>query len=309
MDVDKKNISENKTYNSIQRYKRFLLLEKSLSRNTLSAYVEDVKKLLTFLDIENIDLRDITLDYLHTFAASLNDLGISARSQSRIISGVKSYLRFLTLEGYIKDNPASLLEFPRIGRKLPDILSLEEIDRIINAVDLSAAEGQRDRAIIETLYSCGLRVSELCDMKLSNLSLEEEYIKVDGKGGKQRLVPISKKARHEIELYLNDRINYRIVTGNEDFLFLSVRRGKPLSRITIFQIIKSLSLSAGIKKQVSPHTFRHSFATHLLEGGANLRAIQCMLGHEKISTTEIYTHISGKRLREEIITHHPRNKR
>ncbi|HZK04070.1 MAG TPA: site-specific tyrosine recombinase XerD [Bacteroidaceae bacterium] len=299
--------AKKKPFNTIQRYKRFLLLEKSLSRNTLIAYIEDAKKILSFLEVENIDICDITLNHLHSFVAELSDMGISPKSQCRIISGVKSYLNFLTLDGYLKENPGTLLESPKTGRKLPYILSIYEIDQIINTVDLSTQEGHRDRAIVETLYSCGLRVSELCDLKLSNLYFEEGFVKVEGKGNKQRLVPISKKAISEIKLYINDRQTFNIKPGNEDFLFLSRRRGTQLSRITIFHIIKSLSQSAGIKKEISPHTFRHSFATHLLEGGANIRAIQCMLGHEKISTTEIYTHISGKRLMEEILTHHPRN--
>ena len=291
----------------LQRYRQYLLLEKSLSPNTLEAYMDDALKLTGYMDDCGIDLDKVTLDDLHGFAAAMGDLGIAPRSQARIISGVKSLFKFLCLDGYREDDPSELLEAPKIGRHLPDVLSVDEIDNIIKQINLSLPEGQRNRAMIETMYSCGLRVSELCSLKMEDLFLEEGFIRVTGKGSKQRLVPISDRAIHEINLYLMDRCHIDIKPGAEPFLFLSIRRGRPLSRIMVFDIVKNLTAMAGINKTVSPHTFRHSFATHLLEGGANLRAIQCMLGHEKISTTEIYTHIDRSRLREEIVSHHPRN--
>ena len=291
----------------LNRYRQYLLLEKSLSPNTLEAYMDDAGKLLSYLEDCGIEIENVSLDDLHGFAAAMGDLGIAPRSQARIISGVKSLFKFICLEGYRQDDPSELLEAPKIGRHLPDVLSVDEIDRIIGQINLSLPEGQRNKAMIETMYSCGLRVSELCSLKMEDLFLEEGFIRVTGKGSKQRLVPISGRAIHEIELYLADRCHIEIKPGAESYLFLSIRRGRPLSRIMVFDIVKNLTAMAGITKTVSPHTFRHSFATHLLEGGANLRAIQCMLGHEKISTTEIYTHIDRSRLREEIVSHHPRN--
>lgn len=291
----------------LKRYRQYLLLEKSLSPNTLEAYIDDAFKLLDYMRDCNIDIQDITLDDLHSFSASLADLGIAPRSHARIISGIKSLFKFLCLDGYRPDDPSELLEFPKIGRHLPDVLSVGEIDSIIGQIDLSLPEGHRNRAMIETMYSCGLRVSELCSLKMEDLFLDEGFIRVTGKGNKQRLVPVSGRAVHEINNYLSDRCHIRIKPGSEPYLFLSIRRGRQLSRIMVFDIVKDLTAKAGINKTVSPHTFRHSFATHLLEGGANLRAIQCMLGHEKISTTEIYTHIDRSRLREEIVSHHPRN--
>jgi len=291
----------------LTRYRQYLLLEKSLSPNTLEAYMDDAGKLLDYLEDCGIDIGKVSLDDLHGFAAAMGDLGIAPRSQARIISGIKSLFKFLCLDGYREDDPSELLEAPKIGRHLPDVLSVQEIDSIIGQINLSTPEGQRNKAMIETMYSCGLRVSELCSLKMEDLFLEEGFIRVTGKGSKQRLVPISDRAVHEIKLYLMDRCHIDIKQGAESFLFLSIRRGRPLSRIMVFDIVKNLTAMAGITKTVSPHTFRHSFATHLLEGGANLRAIQCMLGHEKISTTEIYTHIDRSRLREEIVSHHPRN--
>ena len=291
----------------LKRYRQYLLLEKSLSPNTLEAYMDDAGKLLDYLDDCGISIETVTLDDLHGFAAAMGDLGIAPRSQARIISGIKSLFKFLNLDGFRDDDPSELLEAPKIGRHLPDVLTVDEIDAIIGQIDLSSREGQRNKAMIETMYSCGLRVSELCSLKMENLFLDEGFIRVTGKGSKQRLVPISGRAIHEINLYLADRCHVDIKPGAEPYLFLSLRRGRPLSRIMVFDIIKNLTAMAGITKTVSPHTFRHSFATHLLEGGANLRAIQCMLGHEKISTTEIYTHIDRSRLREEIVMHHPRN--
>lgn len=291
----------------LKRYRQYLLLEKSLSPNTLEAYMDDASKLLGYLDDCGLDLTKVTLDDLHGFAAAMGDLGIAPRSQARIISGIKSLFKFLSLDGYREDDPSELLEAPKIGRHLPDVLTVDEIDSIIKQINLSLPEGHRNRAMIETMYSCGLRVSELCSLRMEDLFLNEGFIRVTGKGSKQRLVPISERAVHEIENWLKDRCHVDIRPGAEPYLFLSIRRGRPISRIMVFDIVKDLTAKAGISKTVSPHTFRHSFATHLLEGGANLRAIQCMLGHEKISTTEIYTHIDRSRLREEIVSHHPRN--
>ncbi|WP_315087277.1 site-specific tyrosine recombinase XerD [Bacteroides heparinolyticus] len=304
--------SEEKTKNKerqaliIRKYRQYLKLEKSLSPNTQDAYLRDLEKLLHFLDGENKSFLDTTLDDLHRFAAGLHDIGIHPRSQARILSGVKSFFHFLVMADYLEGDPSELLEGPKIGFKLPEVLTLDEIDLIISAVDLSKNEGQRNRAILETLYSCGLRVSELCNLKISDLYFEEGFIKVDGKGGKQRLVPISPRAIKEIKHWFIDRNQGKIKKEFEDYLFLA-RWGNRISRIMVFHMIKELASKAGITKNISPHTFRHSFATHLLEGGANLRAIQCMLGHESIATTELYTHIDRNRLRSEIIEHHPRN--
>lgn len=290
----------------ILKYRQYLKLEKALSDNTVEAYLTDLDKLFVFLKLENLDFMEVTLEHLETFSAGLRDIGIHPRSQSRILSGIRSFFRFLVLEDYIAQDPTELLEFPRIGEHLPDVLTVEEIDRLIGAIDRSTKEGQRNCAIMETLYSCGLRVSELCNLKISDLYLNENFIKVDGKGGKQRLVPISPRAVSELRNYFLVRGDGLIKPDFEDFVFIS-RFGKNISRIMVFHIIKVLAEQVGLKKKISPHTFRHSFATHLLEGGANLRAIQCMLGHESIGTTEIYTHIDRSRLREEIIEHHPRN--
>lgn len=290
----------------IKKYNQYLKLEKGLSLNTLEAYNADITKLLVFLEGENIELLNTTPEDLEQFIAGLHDIGITARSQARIMSGIKSLFSFLMLEKIIEKDPSELIDNPKIGFKIPEVLSIQEIDSIIAAVDLSKKEGQRNRALLETLYSCGLRVSELITLKLSDLYLDDEFIRVEGKGQKQRLVPISKKAIKEIQFYIADRHLVTAKKGHEDFLFLS-RRGTHLSRIMIFHIIKELADEVGIIKIISPHTFRHSFATHLLEGGANLRAIQMMLGHESITTTEIYTHIDRSRLRSEIIEHHPRN--
>ncbi len=291
----------------IARYRRYLQLEKSMTENTLLAYVGDVYKLEHFLSDVHKNVLDATFEDLQSFFKSLADVGIHARSRARILSSLRSFYSFLKLDDFISVNPVENIQSPAFGRHLPDVLALEEIDSVINAIDLSVVEGQRNRAIIETMYSCGLRVSELCALRLSDLYLDEEFIRVLGKGGKQRLVPVSSRAIAELRAYICERSAVNIHSGCEDILFLSYRRGKPLSRITVFHIVKELVAAAGINKNVSPHTFRHSFATHLLEGGANLRAIQSMLGHESISTTEIYTHIDRTRLRQEIIEHHPRN--
>lgn len=307
MEINEKKQKKEQQALIIRKYQQYLKLEKSLSPNTLEAYLTDLDKLLSFLTLEGIDILDVCLADLQRFAAGLHDIGIHPRSQARILSGIKSFFRFLIMADYLETDPSELLESPNIGFKLPEVLTVEEIDRIIATVDRSKAEGQRNRAILETLYSCGLRVSELVNLKLSDLYFDEGFIKVEGKGNKQRLIPISPKAINEIKLYFTDRNQIEVKSGHEDFVFISLRRGKRLSRIMIFHMIKELAQQAGITKNISPHTFRHSFATHLLEGGANLRAIQCMLGHESIATTEIYTHIDRNVLRSEIIEHHPRN--
>ena len=290
----------------ITKYNQYLKLEKSLAENTISAYLTDLDKLIAYIMIEGIDITEVTLDDLETFSAGLRDIGINPRSQARILSGIRSFYHFMVMEDYIRQDPTELLESPQVGKHLPDTLTIEEIDRLIGAIDRSTPEGQRNCAILETLYSCGLRVSELCNLKISDLYLNEHFIKVDGKGSKQRLVPISPRAVKEIKNYFLTRGDRLIKPGYEDFVFIS-RFGKNISRIMVFHIIKVLAEQIGLTKTISPHTFRHSFATHLLEGGANLRAIQCMLGHESIGTTEIYTHIDRSRLRQEIIEHHPRN--
>ena len=291
----------------LRKYKVYLKLEKSLSDNTVNAYLADIHKLYQFLADEQIHPLDVTLENLETFSATLRDLGIQPRSQARILSGIRSFYHYLILEDYLEADPSELLESPQVGLHLPEVLTIEEIDNLIESIDLSTKEGQRNRTILETLYSCGLRVSELCNLKISDLYLEEGFIKVEGKGNKQRLIPISPRAIRELQLYFIDRNQFSIKKDYEDYVFIS-KRGTNISRIMVFHIIKTLAEAIGLKKTISPHTFRHSFATHLLEGGANLRAIQCMLGHESIGTTEIYTHIDKSRLRSEIIEHHPRNK-
>lgn len=294
--------------NIIGKYKIWLRLEKSLSANSIDAYLTDLDKLIRFVESEGKGFSTLTYQDLQQFVAQLHDIGIHPRSQARIISGIKSFYRFLLLDGYITVDPTELLESPKIGLKLPEVLTVNEINRILDTIDLSLPEGQRNRAMLEVLYSCGLRVSELVSLRCSDVYLEEGFIKVEGKGSKQRLVPISPTAIQEIQYYLLDRKCVAVKKGFEDILFLS-RRGTALSRIMVFHIIKQQTEMAGVHKNVSPHTFRHSFATHLLEGGANLRAIQEMLGHEKITTTEIYAHIDRQFLRREILEHHPRSKR
>lgn len=291
----------------IKDFVSFLKIEKGLAENSIFAYQNDVNKLKDFATANNIDPTSATYEDLKQFIAQLYDLGLSARSQARIISGIKQFFIFLLVEDAIQDDPSELLELPKLGRKLPEVLSIEEIDSLISAIDLSKDEGHRNKAILETLYSCGLRVSELINLKFSDLFFEEGFLKVLGKGNKERLVPVSPSVEKEIEIYTkNIRNHMKIQPGNENFVFLN-RRGAHLTRVMIFTIIKNLAETAGIKKNISPHTFRHSFATHLLEGGANLRAIQEMLGHESITTTEIYTHLDQRFLRDAIITFHPRN--
>lgn len=292
----------------IRRYYQYLKLEKGCSPNTIDAYMRDLDKFLRFIKDEGKDFMAIQLDDLHQFSSLMMDVGIHSVSLSRILSGVRSFYHFLVLSDVLDVNPTELLEFPKKPQHLPDVLSVEEIDAIESVIDLSQPEGQRNKAIIETLFSCGLRVSELVNLKISNLFLDDQFIKVEGKGSKQRLVPISEKAIHELQLYFMDRNLLPIPLEYQDFVFVSHRRKKPLTRVMVFLMIKDLVEKAGIQKTVSPHTFRHSFATSLLEGGANLRAIQAMLGHESIATTQIYTHIDTTHLREEILEHHPRNK-
>ena len=292
----------------LDRYRIYLRLEKGLSPRTLEAYMSDVEKFAAYIAEEGGDLLTVELEQLRDYLATLVDVGIHPRTQARLLSSLRSFYGFLKIDGYIESNPTELLKSPKLPMHLPDVLTLDEIDRVIDALDLSQLEGQRNRAMIEVLYSCGLRVSELCNLKISDLYLDEEFIRVTGKGDKQRLVPISPRAIAELNYYFNDRDHIEIKPGYEDYVFISERRRKPLSRITVFHIVKELVEAAGIQKNVSPHTFRHSFATHLLEGGANLRIIQAMLGHESIATTEIYAHIDRTRLREEIFEHHPRNK-
>jgi integrase/recombinase XerD len=290
----------------LAKYTQYLKLEKSLSENTIEAYLADLNKLLAYLELEGIDVCDVTLSDLEAFSAGLHDIGIHPRSQARILSGIRGFYRFLLLDDYIPSDPSELLESPKTGLHLPEVLTVEEIDALIGAIDRSSMYGQRNCAILETLYSCGLRVSELCNLRLSDLYLDEGFIKVEGKGSKQRLVPISPRCIQELRLYFICRNGQRIRPGCEDFVFIS-NFGKQISRIMVFHFIKQLAEAIGLKKTISPHTFRHSFATHLLEGGANLRAIQCMLGHESVATTEIYTHIDRQMLRSEIIEHHPWN--
>lgn len=290
----------------VEEYRRYLVLSRSFSANTVAAYLSDLDKLLSFLLLEQVSPLEASRQTIESFLAGLHDIGIGARSQCRIISGIKSFYRFLLLTERIADDPTELIPVPRLGRHLPEVLTLDEINRMEQVIDRSEPFGQRNRAILETLYGCGLRVTELCTLRLSDYFPDDQYIRVEGKGSKQRLVPISPAAIHEISLYLPQRMEQTAKPGHEDFLFLS-RRGTHLSRIMIFHLIKEWAALAGITKTVSPHTLRHSFATHLLEGGANLRAIQMMLGHENIDTTEIYAHLDREQLRSEIIEHHPRN--
>jgi integrase/recombinase XerD len=291
-------------------YQNYLKIEKSLSANSVEAYLRDFDKLTQFLEHSSSELSplEISLKDLQKMLSWINELGISARSQARIISGIRNFFFYLILEDEILDDPSELLEQPKIGKKLPEVLSIEEIDDLKLAIDMSKQEGHRNRAILEILYSCGLRVSELINLKITNIYFDEGFMRIIGKGNKERLVPVSSSVRKEVEIYRNlVRVHQDIKAGHEDFLFLN-RRGAQLTRVMIFTIIKNLAEEIGLKKTISPHTFRHSFATHLVEGGANLRAIQEMLGHESISTTEIYTHLSNEYLKEAIISFHPRNK-
>lgn len=292
----------------IKGFKSFLFLEKSLSKNTIDAYLHDLDLLERYLLMTNNEksIVQLTLSDIQSFLAWINEIGMSARSQARIISGLKSFFKHLILEDIIVANPIELIEAPKVGRKLPDTLSIAEIDKIVQAIDLSTPEGTRNKAIIETLYGCGLRVSELCSLKLSWLYFNEGFIRIIGKGDKERLVPIGSVAEKNILIYIDEIRNKLLIKkGCEDIVFLN-RRGGQLSRVMIFNIVKDYTAKAGIKKTISPHTFRHSFATHLIEGGADLRAVQEMLGHESITTTEIYTHLDRNFLKETILHHHPR---
>jgi len=295
--------------NYIKGFKSYLQLEKSLSPNSVDAYLHDIRKLTEYLEINQLDIQpeDIQLGHLQAFVKWINELGLSARSQARMISGIKTFYKYLLLEDLVEKNPAELLEAPRIGRKLPDTLSVKEVIKIIDTIDLSKPEGQRNKAMLETLYGCGLRVSELTNLQLSNLHFKEGFIKVTGKGDKERLVPIGEVAMKHIGLYLESyRLQLDVYKEDRDILFLN-RKGRKLSRVMIFLIIKDLAEKAGIRKNIGPHTFRHSFATHLVEGGADLRAVQEMLGHESITTTEIYTHLDRGYLRDTIMQYHPRS--
>lgn len=291
---------------TIKLYVRYLRLERNLSPNTIEAYRNDLAHLETFMMRNNMKLENVTLEQLHTFAASLHEYGITPRSQARVLSGVRSFFRFLVLDGVVESDPTELLEWPSLPEHLPVVLTLEEIDRIEDSIDLSKAEGARNRAIIEVLFSCGLRVSELVNMKLSDLYLEDRVLLVRGKGNKERLVPVSNKAIADLKRWFFDRNLMKIKPGEDDYVFLN-RRGAHLTRTMILIMVKRQAEEAGIKKTISPHTFRHSFATALLQGGADLRSIQAMLGHEKIDTTLVYTHISNEQLRKAILEHHPRN--
>lgn len=293
-----------------ESYRHYLLLERSLSKHSIEAYLNDIAKLAEFdsMSLSSIGPLRITADNLRDFLNYLTDLGLGARSQARLVSAIKSFYKFLLLEDEIVESPAAGIESPRIGRKLPDTLSFDEIVRLIDVIDLSKAEGTRNKAIIETLYSCGLRVSELVNLRMSKLNFSEEYLSVVGKGNKERLVPIGPDAIKYISIYLNEKRRHMdIKKGSEDIVFLN-RRGKQLTRVMIFTIVKNLSKEAGIKKTVSPHTFRHSFATHLVEGGADLRVVQDLLGHASITTTEVYTHLDTDYLRSAIYDYHPRYK-
>ncbi len=295
---------------TIENFKTYLKLEKSLSKNSVDAYINDVTKFINFLKERKIKVSPVKveLQHLKDFVAWLNASGTSPRTQARVISGIKSYFKYLLLEGIIDKNPTGLLEAPKIGRKLPETLTTEEIDALVKGIDVNKAEGQRNKAIVETLYSCGLRVSELIDLRISNLHFRMGFIKIDGKGNKERLIPIGNRAKKEIKLYLKEhRPKLNIAPESEDIVFLN-RRGYQLSRVMIFTIIKNLAKKANLKKSISPHTFRHSFASHLVEGGADLRAVQEMLGHESILTTEIYTHLDRDYLKETIKNFHPRSK-
>lgn len=293
--------------NSIKEFKYYLKVERSLADNSVNAYIRDIRKLADFSSKIKVNELNISVNEIREFIADLNSKNISARSQARIISGVKAFFKYLIIEDYITNDPTMLIENPKIGLKLPEVLSVDEIELIISSIDLSNKQGERNRAILETLYSCGLRVTELINLKISNINFKEGYIKVIGKGDKERLTPIGSNALKYISIYVNEvRIHQKISKNHEDFVFLN-NRGSNLSRVMIFTLIKRIVDKVGIKKKVSPHTFRHSFATHLIEGGADLRAVQEMLGHESITTTEIYTHLDRDYLRSNIMQFHPRS--
>ena len=295
-------------HSSIKGFKGYLLLEKSLSKNSIEAYVHDITNLEQFFETRKISVspENVTFQHLRDFIAFIIELGIGPRSQARMISGIRAFFKYLIMEDMIKQSPAELLELPRLPQKLPEVLSIEEIDSLINAIDLSTPEGQRNKAMLETLYCCGLRVTELVTLKISDIVFDEEFIRVTGKGNKQRLVPLGKSAEKYIKIYLEEvRPHIPIQKDMQDIVFLN-RRGRGMTREMVFIIIQQLKKKAGLNKKISPHTFRHSFATHLVEGGADLRAVQEMLGHSSITTTEIYTHIDREYLRDAILRFHPR---
>ena len=292
--------------NVVRKYMQYLKLERNFTPNTLAAYQHDLERLLRFCEAEGIGVLDVNIDHLHAFAAQLHEDHIGPKSQARILSGTRAFFRYLVLEDYIRQDPTELLEWPTLPQHLPEVLTTAEIDRIEDSIDLSHPQGHRNRAIIEVLFSCGLRVSELVNLQISNIFEQERFVRIMGKGRKERLVPISERAIHELHLWYADRNLMAVKPGEEDYVFLN-RRGSRLTRTMILIMIKQQALEAGITKTISPHTFRHSFATELLKGGADLRVIQVMLGHEGIRTTEMYTHLDTTTLREEILLHHPRN--
>jgi integrase/recombinase XerD len=292
----------------IKGFNAFLKLEKSLSQNSIEAYNHDVIKLVQFMEFHNLDLQpaDLRLSHLQDFLKWINQLGMSARTQARVISGLKTFFKYLLLENIIRENPSELLEAPRMGRTLPDTLNIQDIDKLFAIIDLSTPEGERNKCILEFLYGCGLRVSELTNLKISDIRFNDGFLSVVGKGNKQRLVPVGSSALKQLDIYLHQiRSHIDIQKGQEDFIFLN-SRGKKITRVMVFYIVKNLAEKAGIRKTISPHTFRHSFATHLIEGGADLRAVQEMLGHASITTTEIYTHLDRDYLRSNILQYHPR---
>lgn len=307
--VDPKLFRRRKDPVVLEKYRSYLLLERGLSPNTREAYCRDVKRFLEYVEEQHLRVEDLTLNDFHRFTWTLSDLGISERSMARVLSGVRSFFHFLQLDGYIEKNPVENLQSPAFGKHLPEVLSVEEVDAILDAIDLAHRDGQRDRAMIEMLYSCGLRVSELCQLRLSDLFLDEGYIRVLGKGNKQRLVPISPRAVTELQRWFEERDKIEPKMGEEDYVFISASRRQRLSRITVFHNLRLYAERAGISKTISPHTLRHTFATHLLEGGANLRAIQMLLGHESIATTDIYMHLGNPYLREQVLKYFPRNQR
>lgn len=294
---------------ALKGFKIYLRLERSLSANTIEAYLHDVAKLIQYLNANSLikNPSEVTSDDLKNFIVWANHLGMLPPTQARVLSGLKAFFKYLLLEDLIFSDPSALLESPRLSRKLPDTLNFREINQLISAIDLTKSEGMRNKAMLEVLYGCGLRVSELCNLKNSNLFLDVDFIKIIGKGNKERLVPIGNEAVKYLKIYITEsRVHIKIKPGKEDYVFLN-NRGNPLSRVMVFIIIKKLAEEIGLKKSISPHTFRHSFATHLVEGGADLRAVQEMLGHESITTTEIYTHLDRNYLRETIIQYHPRS--
>jgi integrase/recombinase XerD len=293
----------------LTKYRSYLLLERGLSPHTREAYGRDVARFMEYVESEQLDVRTLTLEQLHRFAATLSDMGICERSIARMLSSVRSFCRYLLLDGYAEQDPTELLRSPSIGHHLPEVLSEDEVEALLAAIDPGHPDGQRDRTIVETLYSCGLRVSELCFLQLSDLYMADDYLRVTGKGNRTRLVPLSPRVKEELERWLVERDKITPREGEEDYVFISAKRRQHLSRITVFHNLRLYAERAGLQKTISPHTLRHTFATHLLEGGANLRVIQMLLGHESIATTEIYTHLDTRFLREQVLQYFPRNRR